>query len=86
MSVEKRKLEEKIKKLEEREAQIKARKKAISSRLSQEKRKERTKRLIMIGANVEKYADCEVSNMTTFCEYLEKYGYAIKRTQEGSEC
>ena len=46
-------LGEKLKEIEEKEAQLKAQKKALKARVSQEARKARTKRLISAGGAVE---------------------------------
>jgi hypothetical protein len=56
-------------------------KKAILQREKQAERKARTKRLIQIGAEVE--AVCgEITDLEAFKDYLSKYSYAIKKTQE----
>lgn len=61
--------------------QLKAQKKAILQREKQAARKARTKQLIQIGGAV--VAHCgEITDLEAFNEYLEKYAYAIKRTQE----
>ena len=76
--------EERIAELDEKIKQINAQKKAILQREKQAERKARTKRLIQIGAEVE--AVCgEITDLEAFKTYLQKYGYAIKRTQEPSE-
>ena len=46
-----------VRKLEEKMEQLKARKQQIESRLKEKERKERTHRLIQIGAIFEKYFD-----------------------------
>lgn len=54
MSLTTSEMEEKLKKIEEQEAKIKARKRKMKSQISAKKRKERTKRLIEKGAIIEK--------------------------------
>lgn len=49
--------EERLKELEEKMEQIKARKQQVASRIAQKERKERTRRLIQVGAIFEKYFD-----------------------------
>jgi hypothetical protein len=49
--------EERVKELEEKMEQLKARKQQIESRLKEKERKERTRRLIQVGAIFEKYFD-----------------------------
>lgn len=51
--------EEKIKKIDEKMAQLKAQKQALMAREKEKERKERTRRLIQIGALSEKYLHCE---------------------------
>lgn len=54
MSLTTSEMEEKLKKIEEQEAKIKARKRKMKSQISAKKRKEKTKRLIEKGAIIEK--------------------------------
>lgn len=54
MSLTTSEMEEKLKKIEEQEAKLKARKRKMKSQISAKKRKERTKRLIEKGAIIEK--------------------------------
>ena len=78
---EARPTEERIAELDKKIEQIKAQKKAILQREKQAERKARTKRLIQIGAEVE--AVCgEITDLEAFKDYLSKYSYAIKNTQE----
>lgn len=74
--------EQKIAELDNKINQIKAQKKALQNKIKAEERKARTKRLIQIGAEVEHYAGCEISDMESFKKYLEQYAYAIARTQK----
>ena len=48
---------ERLRELEEKMEQIKARKQQVESRLKEKERKERTRRLIQVGAIFEKYFD-----------------------------
>lgn len=50
---------EQIKKIDEKLEQLKARKKAILAREREQERRNRTRRLIQIGAIAEKYLHCE---------------------------
>ena len=78
---EARPTEERIAELDKKIEQNKAQKKAILQREKQAERKARTKRLIQIGAEVE--AVCgEITDLEAFKDYLSKYSYAIKKTQE----
>ena len=78
---EARPTEERIAELDKKIEQIKAQKKAILQREKQAERKARTKRLIQIGAEVE--AVCgEITDLEAFKDYLSKYSYPIKKTQE----
>nr|CRY97522.1 hypothetical protein [uncultured prokaryote] len=74
--------EERIAELDKKLEQIKAKKRALQNRAKTEERKARTKRLIAIGAEVEHYAGCEISDLEAFKKYLEQYAYAIARTQK----
>ena len=72
--------EERIAELDKKLDQIKAQKRALQNRAKAEERKARTKRLIQIGAEVEHYAGCEITDLEAFKKYLEQYAYAIART------
>lgn len=74
--------EERIAELDKKLDQIKAQKRALQNRAKAEERKARTKRLIQIGAEVEHYAGCEITDLEAFKKYLEQYAYAIARTQK----
>lgn len=50
---------ERLKKIDEKMAQLKAQKQAIINREKEKERKERTRRLIQNGALAEKYFNCE---------------------------
>lgn len=50
-------IEDKLRKIDEQMSQLKAKKQAILNREKQQERKERTRRLIQIGAIIEKYFD-----------------------------
>lgn len=81
MATAKKTAEQQLEELKEKIAKLKAKEKAIKSRASAEERKERTKRLIAIGAEVEHYAGCQITNMESFKKYLEQYGSYIAKTQ-----
>ena len=49
--------EERLKELEEKMEQMKVQKQQVESRLKEKERKERTRRLIQVGAIFEKYFD-----------------------------
>ncbi|MCL2500472.1 MAG: conjugal transfer protein TraD [Defluviitaleaceae bacterium] len=51
--------EQKLQRLREKMAHIKAQEKTILTREKERTRKERTRRLIQLGAIVEKYLDCK---------------------------
>ena len=50
---------ERLRELEEKMEQLKARKQQVESRMKEKERKERTRRLIQVGAIFEKYFDIE---------------------------
>lgn len=73
--------EEKLAELDEQIEKIKARKKAILSKQKEEERKARTKRLIAIGAEVEHYAGCPITDMDSFKDFLKIHKKALAETQ-----
>lgn len=75
-------LEEKIANAKSQKAKIEQRIARLKSEQSKRERNARTKRLIQIGAEVEHYAGCEITDMEAFKEYLEQYAYAIAQTQQ----
>lgn len=79
-----RPIEERLAELEEKEKKIKAQKRALQGRVSAEKRKARTKRLISIGAEVEAYCG-EITDLEAFKKYLDQYKNAIKGTQKAAQ-
>ena len=76
------KLEEQIVAAKAQKAKIEQRIARLKSEQSKRERNARTKRLIQIGAEVEHYAGCEITDLEAFKEYLEQYGFAIAQTQE----
>lgn len=68
--------EERLQELEEKMEQIKAKKQQVASRLAQKERKERTRRLIQVGAIFEKYFDIVGENQA------EKVAYGMKDAVE----
>lgn len=76
------KLEEQIAAAKAQKAKIEQRIARLKSEQSKRERNARTKRLIQIGAEVEHYAACEITDLEAFKEYLEQYAYAIAQTQE----
>lgn len=78
---EKKSAEDRVADLDKKIKQMQAQKRAILQREKEAARKARTKRLIRIGAEVE--AVCgEITDLEAFKDYLSKYSYAIKKTQE----
>lgn len=75
-------LEEKIANAKSQKAKIEQRIARLKSEQSKRERSARTKRLIQIGAEVEHYAGCEITDLDAFKEYLEQYAYAIAQTQQ----
>ena len=73
--------DEKLAKYDEKIKQLKAKKRALMARDKKKAKAARTKRLIDIGAEVEHYAGYEISDLAAFKAYLEKYAYAIAKTQ-----
>jgi len=64
--------EDRLQELEEKMEQIKARKQQVENRIKQKERKERTRRLIQVGAIFEKYFEVEGE------EQAEQVAYALK--------
>lgn len=82
MAKTKKTAEQQLQELNEKMEQLKAKKKAIKNQVNNKEKKERTKRLISIGAEVEHYAGCQIKNMESFKKYLEQYGSYIAKTQK----
>lgn len=76
------KIEEQLASAKAQKAKIEQRIARLKSEQSKRERNARTKRLIQIGAEVEHYACCEITDLEAFKEYLEQYGFAIAQTQE----
>lgn len=74
-------LEEKIENAKSQKAKIEQRIARLKSEQSKRERNARTKRLIQIGAEVEHYAGCEITDLDAFKEFLEQYGFIIAQTQ-----
>lgn len=68
----------------ERVEREKARLKAMEQRKKEQDRKARTRRLCDIGGAVEHHANCKITNMNAFNEFLEKYGPLITQSQQQS--
>lgn len=81
MATAKKTAEQQLAELQDKMAKLKAKEKAIKSRVNAEERKERTKRLIAIGAEVEHFAKCKINNLDKFKEFLGKYADEIAKTQ-----
>lgn len=83
MSTEKvkRTPDEKIAAINDKLEKLKEQKRKLESRVKAAERKERTKRLIQIGAEVEAYAGT-ITDLEALKEYLKQYGYAIRNTQK----
>lgn len=62
--------DERIKKIDEKMAQLKAQRQALISRGKEKERKIRTRRLIQIGALAEKYLNCEGVEPSEFEQVL----------------
>ena len=67
----------------EREAieRAKARMRSLEQRQKKEERKKRTQRLIAVGAEVEHYAGCQITNLESFKVILQKAGPYIAQSQ-----
>ena len=75
---------ERIADLEKRQAQIISQKKQLQKRVAAENRKARTKRLIMIGAEVEKILgkpieECDLPKLKRFLESQESRGHYFSK-------
>ena len=71
--------EERLKELEKKIEQIKVQKQQVESRLKEKQRKERTRRLIQVGAIFEKYF--EISDV----DQAEKIAFALKKQVENNK-
>lgn len=69
---ERKTAEQKLAELDKKMEQLQARKKEISAKVSKEKRAERTRRLIEIGALSEKYFNCSNIEPKQFEMILQK--------------
>lgn len=81
MATPKKTAEQQLAELQDKMAKLKAKEKSIKSRVNAKERKERTKRLIAIGAEVEHYAGCQIENLENLKKYLRQYAQAIAKTQ-----
>ena len=70
--------EERLKELEKKIEQIKVQKQQVESRMKEKERKERTRRLIQVGAIFEKYF--EISDV----DQAEKIAFALKKQVENN--
>ena len=71
--------EERLKELEKKIEQIKVKKQQVESRMKEKERKERTRRLIQVGAIFEKYFD--IANV----DQAEKIAFALKKHVENNK-
>lgn len=71
--------EERLKELEKKIEQIKVQKQQVESRLKEKQRKERTRRLIQVGAIFEKYFD--ISDV----DQAEKIAFSLKKHVENNK-
>ena len=71
--------EERLKELEKKIEQIKVKKQQVESRLKEKQRKERTRRLIQVGAIFEKYFD--IADV----DQAEKIAFALKKHVENNK-
>lgn len=71
--------EERLKELEEKIEQMKVKKQQVESRMKEKERKERTRRLIQVGAIFEKYF--EISDV----DQAEKIAFALKKQVENNK-
>ena len=71
--------EERLKELEKKIEQIKVQKQQVESRMKEKERKERTRRLIQVGAIFEKYF--EISDV----DQAEKIAFALKKQVENNK-
>jgi len=71
--------EERLKELEKKIEQIKVKKQQVESRMKEKERKERTRRLIQVGAIFEKYFD--IADV----DQAEKIAFALKNYVENNK-
>src|SRR3954463_12692176 len=71
--------EERLKELEKKIEQIKVKKQQVENRMKEKQRKERTRRLIQVGAIFEKYFD--IANV----DQAEKIAFALKKYVENNK-
>lgn len=63
--------------------QKKAQRKALESRVKEEERRKRTRRLIELGGTIEKYCGT-ITDMENFDSYVKQYANAIKEWDKNS--
>ena len=84
MSKTTRSIEERLTAEKEAIERAKARMKSLAQKQKKEERKKRTQRLIAIGAEVEHYAGCQITNLDAFKVILTKAGPYIAQSQTNS--
>lgn len=82
--------DEQIKKIEKKEAQLKAQKLILKARQNKKAREERTRRQFALGETVEACIGCEVSDLKAFGEFLRAHKEELTETlkreaREGQE-
>lgn len=81
MSRSNKSFEERLKSEREAIERAKARMRSLEQRQKKEERKKRTQRLIAVGAEVEHYAGCQITNLESFKVILQKAGPYIAQSQ-----
>ncbi len=84
MSKTTRSIEERLTAEKEAIERAKARMKSLAQKQKKEERKKRTQRLIAIGAEVEHFAGCRITNLEAFKVILTKAGPYIAQSQTNS--
>lgn len=70
---------EKVDELDKKIEQLKARKQALIAREKEQERKERTRRLIKIGATIESRLHLTLEETETLCDYFHKSPESLEK-------
>lgn len=72
---------EKIDELDKKIEQLKARKQALIAREKEQERKERTRRLIQIGATIESRLNLTLQETEKLCDYLHEFPQSFEKVK-----
>lgn len=72
---------EKLEQIEKKIEQLKAQKQALLNREKEKARKERTKRLIQIGAVIDSRLNLNLDEVEKFCDYLHEFPQSFDKVK-----